>query len=235
MKRVIYIVALSVLSLVSSASAQSKLQVCVINGKLIAQKKCPFTAQASMLVGPQGPAGVAGASGAPGVQGQQGPQGPQGAQGPQGPQGPSAFDKIPSGKTVYGVIGNLNYSQGPELLASYASLPGIAPQPLSAASVVVKANPILISACGNSTQCLSANEQANQSLCQGTSTFPTASPGALCIYPTIMYGTIKASSLEGDAISSDDGSGSRYGFRVAFVNTTEGPAFFEGVFAYTAP
>lgn len=244
MKKFIAIVALGILSACPSAFAQSKLQVCVIKGKLVAQKKCPAMAQASMLSGPQGPAGVPGAPGAPGVQGQQGPQGAQGVQGPQGPQGPqgtqgaqgaSAFDKIPSGKTVYGVVGNLTYTQGSQFFLSYASLPGIAPQALSAATVVVKANPILIEACGNSTQCLSANEQANQSLCQGTSTFPTAQPGALCIYPTNMYGSIKAGSLEGDAIPTDNGSGSRYGFRVTFINTQQDDAFFEGVFAYTAP
>jgi hypothetical protein len=229
MKKFIFTLALGVLGTCPTAFAQSKLQVCVINGKLVAQKKCPSAAQASMLAGPQGPVG------APGAPGAQGPQGPQGAQGPQGPRGVSAFEPIPSGKTVYGIIGKVHYTNGREIVIAHASLPGIAPQPLSSAAIVIRANSPLITACNNTTSCLDANEISNQALCQGTSSAPSAPPGILCIYPTVVGGDFAVGSLSGFAIGTDDGSGSRYGFGVGFINQSARATVFEGVFAYTAP
>jgi hypothetical protein len=170
------------------------------------------------------------------VAGPQGASGPQGAQGPQGPQGPagaSAFNSIPSGTVVAGILGE---NTAGNFFESFVSLPAPAPIAIDSPRVVVKANPILIGTCGGTT-CLSANDQANQEFCSGTSTFPDPRPGFVCIYPTDMFASngITIQSVEGTSVDTDNGSGSRYGFRVFFTSSASGLNFMSAVWAYRAP
>ena len=167
------------------------------------------------------------------VAGPQGATGPQGPQGPQGPAGASAFNSIPSGTVVAGILGE---NTAGNFFEAFVSLPAPAPIAIDSPEVVVKANPVLIAACGGTT-CLSANDQANQEFCSGTSTFPNPRPGFVCIYPTDILSTtgINLQSVEGTSVDTDNGSGSRYGFRVFFTSSASGLNFMSAVWAYRAP
>jgi hypothetical protein len=155
------------------------------------------------------------------------------ATGPAGARGASAFDPIPSGTTVRGIIGEVKDLTQNTNFVVFSSLLGIAPSPLADATVIVKANPVLLAVCPGQT-CLSPNEQANQSLCTGTSTNPTAPAGAVCIYPVDVTNTIQPGSLEGLAIGTDDGSKSKSAFAVRFTTGIITNSFV-GIWAYTAP
>jgi len=172
-----------------------------------------------------------GAVGAPGAQGPQGPQGPQGAQGAAGARGPSAFDAIPSGTTVYGVVGLYDFRVEDDYVQLYGSLPSPTNTPISADNVIIKANEQLLDVCSGMV-CLSARQQAAQSLCQGSVTNPKASPGVVCLYPTTVSGNIAASTLMGYGMGS---SALRTGFSLGYITSAATIHNFEAVWAYTAP
>ena len=171
--------------------------------------------------------------------GPKGPQGPQGAQGPQGPQGPagangaSAFGTIPSGVTVRGVIGNVT-AASPGWIEMHQSLPAPAPAPIDPNFVIVKANPVLFSRCP-ALACLDDFQKANQYLCTGTSSKPTAAPGAVCIYPTFVTEEIFDSGLVTGVTTTDSGQPTNLGFFISMIGKRETYQRFRGVWAYTAP
>lgn len=167
------------------------------------------------------------------VAGTTGPTGPAGAPGAPGARGASAFDPIPSGTTVRGIIGDVKDLTNTTNFVVFSSLLGQAPAALADASIIVKANPILLAVCPGQT-CLTPNEQSNQSQCTGTSTNPTAPAGAICIYPLSVSNTIVPGTLEGLAVGTDDGSKSRFAFAVRF-QTGFIQNEFVGIWAYTAP
>lgn len=185
--------------------------------------------------GPQGllgPSGPQGATGPQGPAGQPGPSGASGATGPQGPQGArgaSAFSSIPSGTTIYGVIGLLaRAEEGEAQWASSASMYGILPQALGNEQVVV-ANTSAISTQCNGSTCLHPDELPYTDLCSGSPEAPTAPAGWLCIYPA--YAT-NAKGILGSALPSGNG---RYGFLLRWTSKDSGSTSVRGTWAYTAP
>jgi hypothetical protein len=131
------------------------------------------------------------------------------------------------------VIGEVKDLPNTTSFVSFASLPAPAPVPLADASIIVKANPVLIAVCPGLV-CLTPNEAANQSFCAGTSTNPTAPPGTVCIYPVDVTNTINAGTLEGRIVPTDDGSASRFAFAVRY-GTGIIENRFVAIWAYTAP
>ena len=182
--------------------------------------------------GPMGPMGTQGLQGATGVSGPQGVVGPQGAVGPQGPQGirgESAFEPIPAGRTVFGVVAADYYgSTAQTTWSSSVSLPAAAPAPFGNEVTVVKNNTEVDNECGGAT-CLHDDELAYSNNCTGTFTAPTAPPGWICIYPASVS---NANQIRGLAVPSGS---SRYGFVVRWRNTSVGGTSLRAVWAYTAP
>jgi len=180
-------------------------------------------------IGAQGPVGVVGATGATGQIGPLGPMGPQGAQGAQGPVGPAGYDLIPSGKTVYGVVGADYYSSAANVdWADSASLIGIAPVAFGNELVAVSNSGAVDNECGGAT-CLSAEEQAHSGACTGSYEAPTAPPGWLCIYPVSAN---NAKTITGSALPAGS---SRTGFVLRWKTVNTGATGFRGAWAYTAP
>lgn len=200
-------------------------------------------------VGPQGPAGpqgahgatgevgargATGARGADGVSGSTGPTGapgPQGVTGPQGRQGErgvSAFNVLPSGTTVFGVVGGDFQASAGDAFSVLESLPAPAPQALRNISVIVKNNSVVNNDCSGRT-CLSSEEFQYSVLCSGSVENPTAPPGQLCIYPSV---AVRAKEIKAVATPND---GSNFGFLVRWEALSSGLTEFRGVWAYTAP
>jgi hypothetical protein len=119
---------------------------------------------------------------------------------------------IPSGTTVYGVIGERHSPATATELASSASLPGLAPVGLDDAHVEVAG------ADGDGTEC------------PGTAVAPTAAPGYVCIY---VFYTANATANAGYIWGSGDPS--FWGFQVSWDADTANPAALFANWAYTAP
>jgi hypothetical protein len=185
--------------------------------------KCPI---GSVAIG----AGT-GAVGAPGAQGPQGPQGPAGAP---GARGASAFDTIPSGTTVHGVLGMRDFRAANDSFIMYASLPAKAGKAIKGADVIIKANAELLSECSG-MKCLAPRQQAGQSRCPGTAANPSAAPGTVCVYPTYVYGGISDGSFDGDDIWVGESSGTTAGFSISYWTDLTANHWIEAVWAYTAP
>lgn len=181
------------------------------------------------LQGERGLPGERGLQGAVGERGTQGPVGPQGLQGAVGPRGESAFDVIPQGTTIYGVVGGDFYSGSANTTwGTVASLQAVAPTTFSDQLVVIKNNPEVDNECGNAT-CLHSEELSYAAYCTGDATNPTASPGWICIYPTV---DVNAAGLRAMSLPTDNG---RYGFALRWTASNTGRTLFRGVWAYTAP
>ncbi len=180
------------------------------------------------------PAGAVAVGAATGTAGAPGAQGPQGPAGPIGPRGASAFDVIPSGKTVYGFIGLTDNKNANDSVYLYESLPGIASAPLPATNVIVRANELLLDSCSGQI-CLSARMQAMQGSCPGTSSNPSAAPGFVCIYPTAVRGEFANGSIAGYEFYTENSVAPRVGFAMSYETKITGQTFFEGIWAYTAP
>jgi hypothetical protein len=218
--------AFGVMAASSTAEAQC-LRVTTVKGKarlstsaLRADGKCPAGAVA-----------VGASTGAVGAPGAQGPQGPMG---PMGPRGVSAFEPIPSGKTVYGVIGITDNKNASDTVYLYSNLSGISSAPIPAANVVVRANETLLANCSGQS-CLSARMQAVQTACPGTSSNPIAAPGFVCIYPTGVRGEFGNGSISGYELYTETGVPTRVGFSFSYDTKITGMTYFEGIWAYTAP
>lgn len=186
-------------------------------------------------VGPQGLQGIQGVKGDKGdqgVAGSQGPQGLQGLQGPKGDRGQSAFDTLPSGTTIRGVISRL---------APVVSFPAPLPQGISNSDVKIAVTATFDAAhgCAALTDCLTSSELAKDVNCTGTVALPTAPPGKVCIYPlTIAHANGDGQIASGAFPVSSGSPTSIYGFRLS-----GGAPFFSGgagvtveaTWAYTAP
>jgi hypothetical protein len=163
-----------------------------------------------------------------------GPQGPQGAQGPAGARGASAFDPIPSGKTVYGTMVLDEWQAYGDNVTIYSNLPAPAPVNLSFDKIIIKATLDLLYNCSG-MKCLTARHQANQSFCSGTVNNPTAAPGYLCIYPTLAAVEMADDSLDANSIGWGESLTSRLGFYINYESTASRNQDFQAVWAYTAP
>jgi hypothetical protein len=177
--------------------------------------------------------GSAGAVGAPGA------TGPQGPQGPEGPQGAYGGGTIPSGQTVRGFIGQSFYTESPQRVEVYGSIPGGSATPLEWGKIIIKENAEVLDQCGRN--CLSSKHVLGQRFCPGDVNNPTAAPGYLCIYPIALTNSIKEESLDADIIRNDfdqlTGLGGGLGFSFGFQQT-RGSSFGDellAVWAYTAP
>ena len=202
-------------------------------GLLVAGSTCPKgTTQVLNTTVFTGPAGAAGSQGAQGPAGATGPQGPAGAN---GARGTGAYDTLPSGTTVRGVL--TNNPTFPSLLLADGNFSAILPQPLTSADVIIARTSALDSACttGGMTNftCLSATEAAkNSAVCSGTVDNPTAPAGKLCIYWGTGSGVSAGAALEGQVAAKN------YLFRPTFrvYNTGSGNSLVgTATWAYTAP
>lgn len=187
-------------------------------------------------MGPTGPQGLTGAVGATGPQGAQGAvgatgaQGPVGQVGPVGPRGESAFDVIPQGRTVYGVIGaDVQASSANGQWGFSESLPAIAPVAFGNELVTIRNNEHVNNDCGG--PCLADEEITHSPNCTGSVESPSAPPGWLCLYPVnvqnVAAGTLRATALPAGS--------SRHGFFVRWKNSSSGLSGIRMVWAYTAP
>lgn len=168
------------------------------------------------LKGASGPAGTDGEDGADGVPGPKGDPGMKGDKGDPGPAGSSVAAPIPSGATVRGVWGTVQYTGPTNLYVTTGiSLPAPAPVALTNESVNFAASDSLA--------------QDGDATCTGTYQNPTAPAGKVCIYPDEY-------STPGGTTESRGYGHTKYGF---FVNHKGTPGTDLtggwGSWAYTAP
>jgi hypothetical protein len=194
--------------------------------------------------GPAGQNGAAGAKGDTGAEGKQGPEGKEGAEGkqgkegkegPEGPEGPegspwTASGTLPSGKTETGTWTLSSTSSGVARIAISFPIP-----------LKAKANPVNEPALEESQVHFvkegtpaSASCGANESSGHGAPV-PTAAPGNLCIYETILLGApAELSELHvadpGSNLPGAGVAGAMFWFSVA-----AGEAQGWGTWAVTAP
>ena len=183
-------------------------------------------AGAQGVTGPSGPQGPAGARGVTGPSGPQGPAGARGVTGPSGPQGPagaSAFEPIPSGQTVYGVVGgDFDAYQVSGDWYGFSSLPAEAPVALDNTHVVVVETSIVSGK-------LDPSEMSQQSHCPGSASSPAPDPGYLCIYPT------QASNVDHIIALAIPLGNSTSGFTIGWNNAILGDTYLRARWAYKAP
>lgn len=141
--------------------------------------------------------------------------GAAGPAGPTGPRGLSAWDTIPSGRTVTGEYVFDSSTTGATSGDSISiSLPGVAPAALTDASVN-----------------FAAGGGDNDATCTGSAAAPTAPAGKVCVYLVVDNNVQDLEGLRAGTLSDR-------GFTIAFVPTTATPGqdmFFNVTWAYTAP
>jgi len=185
------------------------------NGTLTAQDLSPTLAGA---VGAQGPAGATGAKGDKGDKGAAGTNGGQGDPGIQGPRGYSAWDTIPGGVTVSGVItydASTTGSTASDMLV--VNLPGAAPLQLGSSDV-------------NFAPDSNADTTDDDADCTGSVGTPTAPQGTVCIY---LNGTAQMGGLMGSVQLLPNRA-----FRVSWTPKTATGGqdmYLTATWAYTAP
>ncbi len=239
LKVVAYVVFASLL-LISSGDAYGD-KVCIsvtVNKKLKTSIRTQVAAtcpkgfnelvDTATLAGPAGPAGPAGATGS---------QGPAGAQGPVGSRGLSAFDPLPSGTTVRGVVGGWGNTANLSFVTE--SLPASTTTAIKSQDMIIAHTPRLVSYCESTyvdgvEDCLSADELAkDETVCTGSFDNPTAPAGKVCIYVDVMY---MAYDLEAQlvAATANPAQGSPFGFGLQWF-TASGTSKVKATWAYTAP
>ena len=167
--------------------------------------------------------------GADGPKGDKGDTGAAGPAGATGARGQSAFDTLPSGTTVRGVIG-MGDSTPAAFLWTTASLPAPAPQPITGSDILIAQTSAVTSACSTLSDCFTSVQLAkNNALCTGDAINPTAPAGKVCIYPRVW---IQMQGAEG-AVVGDSGETSIYGFGLQWDSSSG--STFGAVWAYTAP
>lgn len=141
-----------------------------------------------------------------------------------------AIAGIPSGTTVFGVVGGNFQSPGVADWAVFSSLPGTASMSLVADTVTVASTTELLAACGGTAaSCLDASELTATALCTGTTNLPTAPAGRLCIYPEVV---INASGIVASPVPAP---GSAVGFSLGWNSPAAGNTAVRAIWAYTAP
>lgn len=225
MKKYIVLVLFSIIALTSiseNSFAQSSLalKICSNSAKstLVARVKCKKGETALSPTSFTGPAGL---------------QGPQGAS---GARGESAFDNIPSGKTVFGVIGYDGYAAAPNDFNAYASLPAKISQLLTDADILVAPVDIATNDCAG-LDCRSAAEVSNANVCLGSAASPSAPSGKVCIYlGSISSARITAASISADLVPTTGVTPTiTPGFLVSWSAAAVGDVYLKGTWAYTAP
>lgn len=221
-----------------SASAQSAddgISVCLqtISGRIVTSESgCPANSQevtVDLLKSFSTNPGDKGPTGSKGFRGKKGERGDAGAQ---GDAGASLFETMPSLKTITGSIGGtFTTSQNIEGNRAQFSLLQSIHAVLSAAlnnDVVIVASTKETAHCrGGGNPCVSEEELQRASLCTGSVSKPTAPPGKVCIYPSLVSNVI---NLTGDGVGT-----SGFELRWASEPSSEASTEVEAVWAYTAP
>jgi collagen triple helix repeat protein len=137
------------------------------NGTLTSQD---LSSTLTAAAGVPGPAGPAGSPGAKGDKGDKGADGTNGANGDVGPRGFSAWDQIPAGVTVTGVVTVDASTTGATSSDQIAvTLPGVAPNGISSSKINFAAD-------------ANTDTTDDDAECTGTTAVPTAPPGTVCLY-----------------------------------------------------
>lgn len=152
-----------------------------------------------------------------------------------GADGASSYDAIPSGKTVYGVIGlDGDTSNVTSDWYGFASFPGKVDRLLANEDVIVANTSNVDNDC-TSASCLNAEEVAAASQCTGTVDAPTAPAGKVCIYvkqlrtANMTPGSLGAYALAGTSATFTPG------FMLGYGTNATGDVYLRAVWAYTAP
>jgi hypothetical protein len=206
--------------------------------------------------GPAGAQGAAGAQGPGGARGETGPQGPEGKQGEpggkgeQGTPGTTGFtEMLPSGKTLKGAWALIGTAAAGNQHFGDAVSFGI---PLAAAPVAVHylresgLEPVY-----NKTT--HTEEEVTQPACPGSAAEPEAKPGNLCVYTgdgieqnflknlsgpgkpeDILPAICAATRSFGDCVVPGFAGADQFGFYIAGLSESEGPAALSGTWAVTA-
>jgi collagen triple helix repeat protein len=175
----------------------------------------------------RGPRGIRGPAGARGAVGATGAKGATGAAGAAGTNGLSAFNQVPAGVTIHGVVGldvDTTMSGGDWGTLETMGMPGSAELGDGDVSVNIahwEDTDCSGTPCGNTQPTLSDNDVS----CTGTPAAPTAPSGKVCIY--VLHSN-----------NADDffgyGVGSNQGFKLNFTNTpAPGDSFVDATWAYT--
>jgi Collagen triple helix repeat (20 copies) len=182
----------------------------------------------SGLAGAQGPAGPAGPAGTTGAMGPQGPAGSQGPKGEPGEPGSSAFDFVPTGVTITGVVG---------MDTTVETTPGFDYGVLATLTmpdnVAITDDDVFVNIDSwqslDGTQSAPTTDDANAG-CDGTFADPTAPAGTVCVY--VIFSD-NAEQLRGYGIGSDTVGWSNAGFKLAWTSQRTGDSFVDAVWAYT--
>ena len=210
--------------LISDASAASfKICANAITGALNARPKCKSGETLLTATSFQGPAGATGAAGAAGAT---------------GARGLSAFDPIPSGVTVFGVIGfdgDDDAGASPHDWYGFASLPAKISQVLTSNDVIIANSANVDTEClGGTGACLSAAEVADSAACTGSAETPTAPAGKVCIYiSSLSASKISSGTVVGLVLNS--AATITPGFMIGSSTGANGDTYIRAVWAYTAP
>lgn len=152
-----------------------------------------------------------------------------------GADGASSYDAIPSGKTVYGIIGfDGDTSNASSDWFGYASFPGKVDRLLTNEDVIVANTSNVDNDCSSSA-CLNTEEITAASQCTGSVDSPSAPAGKVCIYvknfrsANINPGSMGAYALAGAAATSTPG------FIFGYGTSATGDVYIRAVWAYTAP
>jgi hypothetical protein len=184
------------------------------------------------LRGPQGrrgPEGTPGERGPGGLRGSEGPGGPKGDAGPRGERGlrgtagTSAFETVPGGQTIRGVIGlDVDAAAGGGDWGVLTSMPMPAPFVLEDDDVLVDIEGRVEIDPANPGTAPTTTDEGNAE-CEGSPTNPTAPPGRVCIY--VRHST-NAVDLFGYGVNSTQG------FKLNFTNSSAGDSFVDATWAY---
>jgi hypothetical protein len=185
--------------------------------------------------------------------------GPAGATGATGPIGSSAFDVLPTGKTVRGAIGGDFQVTGGALTdwGIIGSLPLAAPAPIQDTDVIVvivndaatgwgsnndsPADVLPTESPGNLSKrtdtgvnsCADpAAPVARTPCCPGSTIDPRAAAGKVCIY---VSGGTNVVNLQGTSVLNGPTGASPHGFKLNWENSGLGETYIDAVWAYTAP
>ena len=160
-----------------------------------------------------------------------GPTGPSGAAGATGPTGPSAFDAIPSGTTIRGVVGldvEAPATSGDFRVAM--TFPAKLTQKLQDADFLFASTSVVDNDCTGAARCTAAPFSA---LCTGTASNPTAPAGKVCLY---VESASNATNIAAWELGDDPAATVTSGLLLAFgVDGSVGDAYVQAVWAYTAP
>jgi len=165
-----------------------------------------------------GPVGPTGPTGSSGPTGPSGPTGLSGLTGASGLRGLSAWDTIPTGRTVTGVDGFSG--QYPGTVGQYflpVHLPAKMPVPITTDTLV------------NFAADSYAVTPENDAACTGTAAAPTAPPGMVCIYAYFV--ATGSASITGQASANLSDSA----FFVSWTPSADQLMSFFFSWAYTAP